>query len=387
MAFATVSEGRGSAARDPRPGRPLTIALAIETGSPGGAEHMALHLAAELKARGHEVVPIGPDNRSDWLASRFRDLGLRPEVVSPRWPVDPGVVRGLIRIMRRRGVDVMHSHEFDMAVHGAAATLLLRRPHVITMHGGRYYAGRWPRRAALRWAAKRSQAFVGVSASAVADLARTLRLPQDLPCLVHNGIRFREGQGGAIRTELGVRGEETLVVAVGSLYPVKGHIVLLRALAALDPAAAPWRLAIAGSGGEEGALRAFAIQHDMADRVHLLGHRSDVADILAAADVYAMPSLSEGLPLGLLEAMFAGKAIVASNVGGIPEAVTNGGNALLVPPGDAAALAAALRTLLADARLRARLGAAARDRVTRTFDVGRMADAYERLYVEAQSRR
>jgi glycosyltransferase involved in cell wall biosynthesis len=369
------------------PARPLTIALAIETGGPGGAEQMALHLAEALQARGHEVVPIGPDNRSDWLASRFRALGLTPEVVSPRHSVDPGVVKGLVRILRRRSVDVLHSHEFDMAVHGAAATILLRRPHVITMHGGRYYAGRWLRRLALSWAARRSRALIGVSASVVSDLERTLRLPRGTPRLVHNGIPFREGKGDGIRAELGVRAGECLVVAVGSLYPVKGHVVLLRALVRLDPAVMPWRLAIAGRGGEEGALRSFITERGMTERVHLLGHRADVPDILAAADVYAMPSLSEGLPLGLLEAMFAEKAIVASSTGGIPEAVTAGREAILAPAGDDAALAEGLRALMTDRGLRLRLGAAARARALSAFSVDRMVDQYERLYSEAQSRR
>jgi glycosyltransferase involved in cell wall biosynthesis len=367
--------------------RPLSIALMIETGGPGGAEHLLLHLAESLRARGHQLCPVSPDNRLPWLADSFRERGFEPALVSPRRAVDPGVVRDLVRILRRRQVEVVHSHEFDMAVYGAAAAALLHRPHVITMHGGRYYAGRWTRRAALRWAARRSHAFVGVSASVVADLERTLRLSRGSARVVHNGVRFEPGRRDRVRAELGVEHGEQVVVAVGSLYPVKGHIVLLRALATVDLMATPWRLAIAGRGGEEGALRAFAAEHGITDRVHILGYRSDVSDILAAADIYAMPSLSEGLPLGLLEAMFAGKAIVASDVGGIPEAVAAGREALLVPPGDHAALAATLRCLLADPAQRARLGAAAKARVASAFDLERMTDAYEQIYRGALSRR
>ena len=366
--------------------RPLTIALVIETGGPGGAEQVTLQLACALRDRGHRVCPIGPDNRSDWLATRFRDLSFEPEVVSPRRSADPGVVRDLMAIIKRRAVDVVHSHEFDMAVHGALASRLARRPHVITMHGGRYYAGRWARRRALGWAARRSQAVVGVSASVVADLERTLGLQKGTVHLVHNGIRFEEGHGERVRSEVGVRVGETLVAAVGSLYPVKGHIVLLRALRRLDLHATPWRLVVAGRGGEETALRAYATAEKLADRVHLLGHRSDVSDVLAAADIFAMPSLSEGLPLGLLEAMFAGKPTVASDVGGIPEAVTSGRDALLVPPGNEEALAAAIRALIVDPALRGRLATAARERATSAFGVDRMADAYVRLYTAAQLR-
>jgi glycosyltransferase involved in cell wall biosynthesis len=232
-----------------------------------------------------------------------------------------------------------------------------------------------------------SDALVGVSASVVADLEQTLELPRAFVTLVHNGVRFAPGRRERVRDELGVRPHEQLVVAIGSLYPVKGHVVLLRALASLDSAATTWRLAIAGRGSEEEALRTFASEQGVADRVHLLGYRSDVSDILAAADIYAMPSLSEGLPLSLLEAMFAGKAIAASDVGGIPEAITSGREGVLVPSGDAAALALALRTLLESPAQRARLGATARVRATTAFDLERMTDAYERLYRKAQSRR
>ena len=371
----------------PPSGQPLAIALMIETGGPGGAEHLLLRLAESLRSRGHEVCPVCPDNRQPWLADSFRARGFDPAFVSPRRAVDPGVVRDIVRIARRRRVDVIHSHEFDMAVHGTFAARLLRCPHVITMHGGRYYAARWARRLALRWAARWSDAIVGVSASVVADLERTLRLPRGTARLVHNGVSFEPGRRERVRAELGLRPDEKLIVAIGSLYPVKGHIVLLRALADIDARATPWHLAIAGRGGEERGLRDFGAEHGMAERVHLLGYRSDVSDVLAAADIYAMPSLSEGLPLSLLEAMSAGKAIVASDTGGIPEAVANGRDALLVPPGDHAALAAALRALLDDAGERERLGAEAKAHVTATFGLDRMTDGYERIYREAQSRR
>src|SRR5262249_21470882 len=126
----------------------------------------------------------------------------------------------------------------------------------------------------------------------------------------------------------------------------------------------------------------FAAEHGLT-RVHFLGHREDVPDILAAADVWVMPSLSEGLPLALLEAMFAGKAIAASAVGGIPEVIVAEQHGLLVPPRDPMALAASLGRLLGSAELRATLGRAAKERATTQFSVAHMTDDYERLYAEA----
>ena len=147
------------------------------------------------------------------------------------------------------------------------------------------------------------------------------------------------------------------MVAVGNLYPVKDHATLLRALARL-PAA---RVAIAGRGDQEEPLRRLAAELGLSDRVHLLGLRDDVETVFAAADVFVQPSLSEGLPLAVLEAMANGLPVVATRVGGIPEAVVDGKTGLLVPPGDPAALAAALAAVLdaddrgaCDGRCRAR---------------------------------
>ncbi|MGH3041767.1 MAG: glycosyltransferase, partial [Gaiellaceae bacterium] len=144
--------------------------------------------------------------------------------------------------------------------------------------------------------------------------------------------------------------------------------------------AGAWHVAIAGRGEEERALRDFAAGSGIAHRVHLLGFRSDVPDILAAADIYAMPSLSEGLPLALVEAMSAGKAIVASNVGGIPEVMTQGRDGVMVPAGDHKALGAELERLVARPELRRSLGSAAREHARAHFGVGTMVEAYERLY-------
>src|SRR6185437_163485 len=117
--------------------------------------------------------------------------------------------------------------------------------------------------------------------------------------------------------------------------------------------------AIAGRGGEETALRALARETGLEQQIHLLGFRPDVPDILAAADIFVMPSLSEGLPLALVEAMAASLPVIASDVGGIPEVAERDAEALLIAPGDARALAAALARLLGDSALRASLGTAA----------------------------
>lgn len=361
---------------------PRRIALFSETGGPGGAERMMLQLGEELGRRGHEVIPVAPADRNQWLLDQFRARGFQPEMFVAGDGADFRCLREMIRILERRRVDVVHTHEFLTSVYIGAAARVLRKPHVITMHGGRYYAGRRRRRLALRWSAKRSRALVGVSTTTAAELAEHLWLPREHVRVVRNGVRPEAGEREPVRRELGIGDDERLVVAIGNLYPVKAHAVLLRALVQLDEneTTQRWHVAIAGRGEEEASLRKLAVESGIADRVHLLGYRPDVPNVLAAGDVYVMPSLSEGLPLALIEAMFAGKPVVASNVGGIPEVVTDTVDGLLVPPADPQALAAALRRVFADRELAERLGTAARRRAEEGFGVERMVDEYEKLY-------
>jgi glycosyltransferase involved in cell wall biosynthesis len=363
------------------PGRPLRIAQMLESDGPGGAETVIIRLSTALRDRGHTVFPVGPTHRVGWLGARLRELGFEPDTFTIRRPLDWRCLRDLTRLLRARRVDVVHSHEFTMAVYGAAAARWLGVPHVISMHGSQYVTAKWRRRAALRWAFRSSAAVVGVSADTTAHLVRELAVPPALLRTIPNGVPYRAGDSLAARRALGVRDDEVLVLAVGNLIARKGHALLIGALANVPPTVGTrWRLAIAGQGEERERLLALARERQVADRVSLLGQRADVPDLLAAADIFAMPSLWEGLPLALLESMFAGPAIVASRTSGIPEAITEGVEGLLTTPGDEGALCEALTQLLASAETRARLGAAARVRAQAQFSMERMTDAYETLY-------
>jgi glycosyltransferase involved in cell wall biosynthesis len=300
-----------------------------------------------------------------WLGDRFRAAGFEPTTFELRRAIDLPAVRQLAALLRDFHTDVVHSHEFTMAIYGAAAAPRVGARHVITMHGGLYYSLAWRRRFALRWAAHRSDAIVGVRDAVIH--------------VIPNGIPLRTGARDRVRRELSVAPGERLLVSIGNLYPVKGHAVLIDALATMRDRAG-WRLAIAGRGEEEPRLRAQAAAAGIGARVHLLGFRDDVADILAAGDLFVMPSLSEGLPLALVEAMSFGLPVVVSRVGGVPEVVTDGEEGLLVPASDPQALASAIGELLDDPERRSRMGTAARLRALRDYAIGTMADRYEQLY-------
>ena len=254
----------------------------------------------------------------------------------------------------------------------------------MTMHGNQKMTAAWRRRVALRLAFRHGGTTAAVSRATKRQLDSDLGLDARLIRVVHNGVPLRQGDPFAVRREFALRPEELVLLAVGNLEPRKGHAILLRALGRLMQGGLqrPWRLLIAGGRGgvEAEGLQSFIREHDMGSRVHVLTHRADVPDLQAAADIFVMPSLWEGLPLALLEAMVAGRAVIASDTSGIPEAVTSEVEGLLVPPGDEAALSAALARVLTDDALRATLGRAAAERGRREFSVGAMTERYEALY-------
>lgn len=354
---------------------PRRIALMLESDGPGGAETMLMQMAEELRRRGHEVLCVGPAHGCGWLGTELRRRGFTTDVFTLRQPLDRECLRGMVEMLRRHRIEIVHSHEFTMAIYGAAAARQLDLTHVITMHGSEKVLSRWQRRLALRLAFASSRSVVAVSRATHAHMAKVMRMPPASILTIPNGITFSPGVREGVRAELGLTDANVLVLAVGNLVPRKGHIHLLRALAALGNDS--WHVAIAGRGDEEQRLLDFAAGAGVGDRVHLLGHRGDIPDLLAAADVYAMPSLWEGLPMALLEAMFAGKAIVASRASGIPEAIDEGKEGLLTDPGDEAQLQEVLSRLITDPALRRRLGAAAKERAQAHFSAAVMIDAYE----------
>ena len=361
----------------------VRVAHLIESSGPGGAERVVAELATSLQSAGTENVVFLPFDGEDWLRKQLEGSGVSVEYFRIERPVSPACARTLIEAFRRQGIDVAHSHEFSMAVYGAWAAWRARIPHVITMHGGRYYAGRLRRRLALRAALALSAETVAVSASLAAALSRDLSVKGSRILRIPNGVRYVPPERVTLREELRLRPADRLIVSVGNLYPVKGHQYLVDALALIADRHPALHVAIAGRGGQESALRSLARNHGLADRVHLLGLRADVPAILAAADVFVLPSLSEGLPLALIEAMFAGRPIVATDVGEVRAALAHGGAGVVVEPADALALGVALDALLQDPERAKALGEQAARHAIAEYELSTMVRQYARVYEQA----
>jgi glycosyltransferase involved in cell wall biosynthesis len=201
------------------------------------------------------------------------------------------------------------------------------------------------------------------------SLYATLGLDSSLIRVIRSGVaKAPQASGAGVRARYGIREDEVLVTCLARLVERKGHDDLIRAQSGL-------RLLFVGDGPYRRRLENRGAV--------LAGPRRDIPEILAASDIVALPSrFGEGCPNALLEAMAAGKPVVAARTGGIPEVVVDGETGLLVPREDVDALRAALLRLAADPALRARMGAAGRERVEREFTVDRVVKDYEALYSE-----
>jgi len=244
------------------PLRGMCFAHLIESDGPGGAERMLASVATELQAAGTRNVVIAPAGGEGWLARELKGTGVRVESFRLTHPLSPALARWLEATLRRHRVDLAHSHEFTMAVYGAWAARRAGVPHLFTMHGGRYYAARLRRRVALRVAAELSGSVVAVSESLGRHLSRDLWMRASRVITIPNGARRAPGAPTSLRDELKLAKADRLAVAVGNLYPVKGHRYLLEALALLTTRFPQLHVAIAGRGEMEGALsrRAEALQ-------------------------------------------------------------------------------------------------------------------------------
>jgi len=203
---------------------------------------------------------------------------------------------------------------------------------------------------------------------------KLVTIPNAVDCAAY------EAPPGAIRGELGLPPGARIVLFIGRLHRQKGPDVLLQAAAMLRERTPDLHVVLAGDGPLRAQLAREAGELGLADRFHLLGPRDDVPALLADADLLALPSRWEGMPNAVLEAMAARKPSVAADVGGCREVIADGETGLLVPPDDPAALAAAIKRILADRNLAARMGAAARQRAEREFSIEKMVSRNEELY-------
>lgn len=372
-------------ASDPQPsgGRPARVLHVIDTGGPGGAETVLDTIVGHLPPaewQSRVVVPV-----EDWLFGRLTARGVDVAVLPSERAADLRYLRGLVRQIRDFRPHVVHAHLLGAGVYGSTAALLAGDAPVVCTFHGRPDVSPSDRFLPLkaRLISRRRNRIVYVSHDLRGYLEPLLGVSPDLGSVVHNGIDFREPRPtGSERLGCGAGPGEPLIGAVGNIRPAKDYETLLRAAAIVREARPDARFAIVGDERSPltPALKRLASRIGLETSLRFLGFREDAATLVAAFDVFVSSSRTEGLPLGTVEAVGLGTPVVLTNVGGVPEVVDHGRTGLLVPPGDAAALARGiLETLAHPDRARAMAEIGARD-VRERFAAARMCERYQSLY-------
>ena len=364
--------------------------LLVESGrSVGGTERVVWELATRLPRPRFDVrVWLSPDPGVDELAEALQRSGLevdRVGEVDRRF--DLGGMLGTWSRLRRLRPDLLHVHHVWPAA-DRYLWLLARAagvPHmVVTEHitGVSHSAGQ---RALKRGELRHVDAATAVTGAIVDTLVRDYAIERSRVTVVPNGADApdpdrEEPQARRWRERFLTTAVKPLWVVAGRLEEQKGHDVLFGALVRLVRSGLDFTLAVAGEGSRRSWLESQALSLGLAPRVQFVGQLDDIAGLLAAADAVLLPSRWEGLPLVLLEAMARGRPVVASAVGGVRDAIEDGVHGTLVPPGDEAALAAALETLHRRADRAWRMGRAAAQRVREHFTWQAVVADYEAIY-------
>lgn len=354
--------------------------------------HFLLPLMRRMREEGHDVVGIcapGP------LADRVAAEGFRVVPVPLRRSGNPlrnlRALGALTRLFRTEDFDLIHVHTPVAALIGRAAAAAARARRVVyTAHGFYFHEGMDPARRhvhqALEWLAGRGTATLFTQSEEDAATARRLGLCRSGDIMaIGNGsdpARFAPDPGGTsrrdLRAALGTPPDRTVVLMIGRMVAEKGYPELFEAMRDVD--AELWvageRLASDHAGDVGPRVEAIRADPALADRIRFLGYRTDIPDLLRAADIFTLPSHREGMPRSIIEAMLTGLPVVATDIRGSREEVVDGETGLLVPVRDPAALAEALQRLAGDAELRARMGAAGLARARALYD--------ERLVLDRQ---
>jgi glycosyltransferase involved in cell wall biosynthesis len=368
----------------------------------GGAQKYVYYLATRLPKERHDVtVACGIGGL---LIPKLREAGIEvipvPNLVREISPIrDPLAFLGLIRLIRCKRPHIVHTNSTKAGFLGRLAAKLAGVPVIVfTAHG---FVLNEPMGILGRSLFTVIERIAGMLSDAIIAVSETDRLTAIQHGVVGpgrivticNGLDI-ESLGSpspsAIaqkRAELGLPDSHQAIGVVANFYVTKGLPYFLAAAARVKAAFPEAKFALVGDGERRRELEALANELNLDSSILFLGQRNDVPELLPLFDVFVLPSVKEGLPFALLEAMAAARPIVASSVGGIPEAITNGETGLLVPPRDPEALARAIVTLLSDRNRAQQMGLAARERVLAHFTLERMLKETEQLYQQLLARK
>jgi glycosyltransferase involved in cell wall biosynthesis len=374
-------------------GGPIRVGFVLHGMQVAGAEVLVAETVRRLGERIHPTILcldyVGA------LGEQIRGEGVDLVCLDRKPGRDWGVAWRMAGAIRARRIDVLHAHQYSPFFYAALARVLAGRPTrlILTEHGRHFpdYV------APLRRAVNRllldplADAVNAVCGFSARSLSRVDGFNGRRIGVIENGIdvaRYHTAvDRDALRRRLGLDPGRRYLINVARFHPIKDQATLLRGFAPVAAARPDADLLLAGDGPLRGELEKLTADLGLKGRVHFLGVRPDVPDLLQAADVFALTSACEAASLTLLEAMAAALPVVVTAVGGNPEIARDGVEGLLVPRGDAAAVAAAVLRLLDDPTAARHMGAAGRARVEERYQLARTVAEYYRLYQHLSRRR
>lgn len=361
----------------------LRILFAIDELDIGGTEQQILEIVRRIDR--DRFDPTVCCFRHGAKAREIESLGVRVIHEPKSLKADPGLVVRLSRMMRRERFDIVQTYLWGANTWGRIAARMAGVPHVVASERNVDIWQERYKRVIGRWLARSTDRIIANS-EAVKDYLVDQGVDGGKIVTIYNGVnfeRFRTGCDPAIRrAELGLPADAVLAGVVARVEPAKDHETLLRAVALVSSALPRLHLAVVGGGGELARLREAAIELGIGARVHFTGPRTDAAEWLQSVDFSVLSSVKEGLSNTVLESMAAGRAMIATDVGGNGEVIVDGETGFLVPPRDPRRFADALARLASSDRMMNEFGRAGHKRVHSMFSVGRMVGRTESLYRE-----
>lgn len=361
-----------------------TILHTIQTGGPGGAESVLLALATRINTSRFRSLVLLP--QGGWLQSKLEQKGIPVFLAKSNAWYDFRLPRAMTRLVRQEKVHLIHSHLPDQNFYSCLVGCLTQSRTIVTYHGSPSCSAADKQRGAFKlWFVRHSADAVVVVSDYLKQSLRDLKFPAERIFRIYNGVdmgRFASSPIGRLRAELQCRNGTKLIGMVANLRETKGYEYFIQAARKVADTMPQTRFVAIGEidPGIGTRMQDLVRKMSLQDHFSFLGFREDVPDILSDLDIFVLSSISEGFSLATVEAMAAGKPVIATRSGGPQEIVEDGRTGYLTPTADPDALAGKICELLANPERAAALAQTARGKVASTFTLERMIRNYERLY-------
>jgi glycosyltransferase involved in cell wall biosynthesis len=364
----------------------MTLPLVLHTITElnyGGAEQLLVNMLryasqSATPAFRHQVVTLYDGDTP--LAQQIRQIGIPVVDLQMKGNGRFAAPLRFWQLIRRERPFIIHNWLYHASLMGRTLGRLAQTPVIVTARHSVHLGSR-QRERLHQWTGRFDDRTI-----LICDFMRHQESgPATRYVTIYNGIPPlelppRDAARAALRAELGLPATAVLSLTTGRLHPVKGHADVIPAVAPLVEQWPQLHFVWAGEGEQRPLLEAKLATHNLTSHIHLLGNRADVPHLLAASDLFLMPSQWEGISVAILEAMAAGLPVVATAVGGTPELVIHNETGLLIPPQDPEALAQAVSHLLSHPEQAAQMGQNGRQRAATHFTIQRMVTQIETLY-------